>query len=369
LIKISHLQIENYKNLASVNLQFNSQLVCFCGENGAGKTKLLDAIYYLSIGKSYFNGSDVRNIKHNESYFNLKEKCDLKGNDFEIFIAFISQGKKKIKLNNKEYERFADHVGRFPLVMVTPYDLELIDNGSMERRRFIDRLIAQVNSDYLSALIRYEKALLQRNASLKWMKENNKVNRKLVEPYEVIMTECGNVLHQFRNKYIEELNTHAKALYNQLSGKTEYINVIYDSQLNTQAFEQLFNIYFENDVSAARSSAGIHRDDIIFQLNNHPAQHFASQGQKKSMVLALKFAEYNIIKSEKGFKPLLLLDDLSERLDPLRTKNLIQMIASDHFGQVFMTDTVKEKMLNALDTPQHHVQLVEIADGRLQDLK
>jgi len=366
LLVINQLHIENFKNLTSVKTDFNSRIVCFCGENGAGKTNLLDAIYYLSFGKSYFNGSDSKNIKHEENYFNLRAKCLLKNDEYEIFIAAVRQGKKKIKINQQEYERLADHVGRFPLVIITPYDLELIDNGSIERRRFIDRLIAQTNSDYLNNLIRYEKALMQRNASLKWMKDNNKADKKLIEPYNVVLAQCASLIYQLRVRYIEEINSNSKQIYHELSGKNEFIDAIYESQLNTEKLENLLNTSFDIDVAMARTTSGIHRDDIVFRLNNHPAQHFASQGQKKSLVVSLKFAEYNILKNEKGFKPVLLLDDLSERLDPNRTQNLVQMIASDNFGQVFMTDTVKDKMINALDAPEHHLQVLEIKNGQLE---
>jgi len=365
VLKILELHIENFKNLSKIDITFDSNIVCFCGENGAGKTNLLDALNFLSIGKSNFPGTELKNITHGQQYFNLKQKCSFNSQISEIFIGYVNGGRKKIKVNNIEYERFAGHVGRFPSVMVTPYDINLIDDGSAERRKFLDRLIAQTDYEYLEHLIRYEKTLAQRNAQLKLMKEKNQFNRKLLFVYNDILSTCALPVYTKRKAYIEEIKSLVTRYYFEISLKKEGIDVSYDSQLNNKSMSELLASCIESDLIQCRTVSGIHRDDIVVSINNYPAQRFASQGQKKSIVLALKMAEFEIIKKRKGFKPILLLDDLNDRLDKSRINNLMKMIASGDFGQVFITDTDKDHLRITLDSLNCNYQLITVSAGTI----
>ncbi|HPD64911.1 MAG TPA: DNA replication and repair protein RecF [Bacteroidia bacterium] len=366
MFKIREIHIENYKNLSSVHLNFSSRFICFTGENGAGKTNMLDTIYYTSMGKSYFSGNDARNIQEGKLYFNLRQVNDINGEITEVFVALANGSKKRIRANQKDYEKISDHIGRFPLVMVTPYDIELIDNGSTERRKFLDRLISQTDQNYLNLILQYNRALQQRNALLRWMNEKGSRNVKLLQAYNQVIIKTSSPIFLIRKQYIEDLNELASEFYAGIGNKKEEISLSYVSVLNEKSAENILTEMEEDDISAGRTITGIHRDDINIRLNGKEATSFASQGQKKSILLAVKLAEYILIKNHKNFRPVLLLDDLMDKLDEKRFQNLLHLITNDDFGQVFITDTSYERMKNMLDAVTADYSFFEVNEGNIQ---
>ena len=327
---------------------------------------MLDTIYYTSMGKSYFSGNDVRNIQEGKLYFNLRQVNDINGEITEVFVALANGSKKRIRANQKDYEKISDHIGRFPLVMVTPYDIELIDNGSTERRKFLDRLISQTDQNYLNLILQYNRALQQRNALLRWMNEKGSRNVKLLQAYNQVIIKTSSPIFLIRKQYIEDLNELASEFYAGIGNKKEEISLSYVSVLNEKSAENILTEMEEDDISAGRTITGIHRDDINIRLNGKEATSFASQGQKKSILLAVKLAEYILIKNHKNFRPVLLLDDLMDKLDEKRFQNLLHLITNDDFGQVFITDTSYERMKNMLDAVTADYSFFEVNEGNIQ---
>lgn len=365
MLKIRELHIENFKNIGSVHLEFDTRFICFVGENGAGKTNLLDAIYYASMGKSYYPGNDSRNIRFNHNYFNIRQINDLNGEITEIFIALVNGGKKKIKANQTDYEKISDHIGRYPVVMVTPYDLDLIDSTGKEKRKFIDRMISQINRHYLLHLMTYNKAVIQRNALLKWMNEKGKNDKRLLQTYDKVLQEHSEPVYRLRTHYIAELNKIARDYYAEISKPGEQIELSYISVLLETTMEKILENEVERDIGAGKTTSGIHKDDIRIELDGKDAQFFASQGQKKSIVLAIKLAEYSLIKQDKKFSPVLLLDDLTDKLDEKRFKNLLHLIAGKDFGQIFITDTSKDKLSALLSAEKCDFTMFEVRKGEI----
>lgn len=341
---LQSLKINHYKNCADTFLSFNPQVNCLTGKNGSGKTNLLDAIYYLSFTRSFFHTPDQQIIQHEAGY--LRVEGIYKRNELEekVVIALQKGEKKSLKVNNNEVRKFADHIGQYPLVMITPNDIMLIHEGSEERRKFLDGMIAQTDKVYLNNLLAYNRTLEQRNRQLKVFAENGAFDETLLASYNEQLIRYGEALHIKRSSFLQEFIPVFRSYYQTISSSTELVNLIYESELNNNSLTHLLQQFEANDLAAQRTTKGIHKDDLLFEINAFPLKKYGSQGQQKSFIIALKLAQFSYLNQHMGIKPLLLLDDIFEKLDGERLKKLLSMIAHDDFGQIFITDTDLERL-------------------------
>lgn len=323
---------------------------------------MLDAIYYLCLTKSYFNNTDQQNIRFGQNFFRLEGTFKREGQVFELVYKLPANKRKELTVNDAPVPRLSDHVGNFPVIIISPDDSLLVTGSSEERRRFLDNTISQVNHDYLEQLITYNKVLSQRNAALKKFAETNTIDRALLETYDSQLIPAGNKIYEARKIAIEKLYPAFQAFYKEISFEREMVSFVYNSQLNERPLEELLKDNLNRDLALQRTDVGIHKDDIDFFItpaplppkgeNNSPQtpigglnaivnklKRFGSQGQQKSFVIAIKFAQYEFIRQSKNFKPLLLIDDIFDKLDNDRSRKLVELIASPQFGQVFLTDT------------------------------
>jgi len=333
------LSLLNYKNFDSKSFTFDSKINCFVGENGIGKTNVLDAIYHLSFGKSYFNPVATQNIKHNEEFFVVDGEYD-KDDKSEKIIVSLKRGQKKIiKRNAKAYEKFSDHIGFLPLVIISPADRDLITEGSDIRRKFIDGVISQSDKGYLNHLIKYNKVLAQRNSLLKYFAVNNTFNGDTLEIYNNQLTEFGSEIFKKRNEFLKEFIPIFIERYNSISNNNEAVNLEYKSDLFDNNLNALLEQNLNKDKALQYTSVGIHKDDLVFKIEEYPIKKFGSQGQQKSFLVALKLAQFDFIKSHSGVNPILLLDDIFDKLDENRVAQLIKLVDDENFGQLFISDT------------------------------
>ena len=333
------LSLLNYKNFDSKSFSFDSKINCFVGENGIGKTNVLDAIYHLSFGKSYFNPVATQNIKHNEEFFVVDGEYD-KDDKSEKIIVSLKRGQKKIiKRNAKAYEKFSDHIGFLPLVIISPADRDLIIEGSDVRRKFMDGVISQSDKDYLNNLIKYNKVLAQRNSLLKYFAVNNTFNADTLEIYNNQLTEFGSEIFKKRNEFLKEFIPIFIERYNSISNNNETVNLEYKSDLFDDDLNVLLERNLNKDKALQYTSVGIHKDDLAFKIEKYPIKKFGSQGQQKSFLVALKLAQFDFIKAHSGVNPILLLDDIFDKLDENRVAQLIKLVDDENFGQLFISDT------------------------------
>ena len=365
MLRLNKLHIVNFRNIAHAELSFDTNFAAFCGKNGAGKTNSLDAIYYLCVGKSFFNGSDQFIINHNESFFNLTAVFDRNDKAHEVFCASVKGARKKIRVNDREYEKLSDHVGEFPLVMITPYDNMLISGGSEERRRFMDFLIAQLDRDYMEALMKYNKVLSQRNALLVQMNERHQRQNKLLEVYDEQLCSYAAVIYERRSSFLEPFKDVFQTFYNKISSGDEEVGISYQSQLNSSSMQELLSASFVKDMALQRTSSGTHKDDLQIEINGYSTKKFASLGQQKTMLLSLKLAQFGLISDTKGFKPLLLLDDVFDRLDRERIINLIEIIGSNEFGQIIISDTNVVRVRDVFKSLKQSLQIFMVNKGQI----
>ena len=336
---LQQLSVINFKNYADAELIFSPGVNAFTGNNGAGKTNLLDAIHYLSLCKSYFNPIDSQQIRQGTDFFIITGNFERNDATENIACSVKRNQKKTFRRNKKEYTRLADHIGLLPLVMVSPYDISIIIEGSEERRKFIDNVISQTDSTYLDELIAYNKVLANRNALLKAIADTGRYDPALMEILDEQLVVSGNRIFEKRRAFMEVFTAIFNEHYSFLSGDAERVELNYESPLLTDDFETLLKKNTERDRKFERTTAGIHRDDLQFVIHGMPMKKFGSQGQQKSFLIALKLAQYSFLNDSKGFKPLLLLDDIFDKLDELRITKLMQMVSANNFGQVFITDT------------------------------
>jgi DNA replication and repair protein RecF len=342
---IETLKLTNFKNYSDVQIDFSSKINCFFGSNAAGKTNLLDALYYLSFCKSYFNPIDSQNILHGEDFFAIHASYNRKKTSDKVSCAMRKSHRKIMKMNDKEYERLSDHIGNLPLVMISPADSNFIYNGSEERRKFIDTLISQLDKEYLSNLIAYNRTLKQRNTQLKIMAENRNFDVESLKIWDEALIKYGNPIFEKRKIYTSKLLPHFKRYYEAISGGKESFEFTYDSQLNNNSFETLLNESADKDQILRYTTSGTHKDDFLIFVNDYPLRRFGSQGQQKSFLIALKLAQYDLIREVKGYKPLLLFDDIFDKLDEKRIENILKLVSAKNFKQIFITDTQKERIV------------------------
>jgi DNA replication and repair protein RecF len=361
------LSVYNFKNFEEVNISLNSGIICFTGLNGEGKTNLLDAVHYLCFCKSFLVASDIPNIRFNESYFAIQGTFALNNNKEEVIYCAVKIGEKKVfKRNQKEYTKLADHIGNFPLVIISPLDSYLITEGSEERRRFLDSIISQYNREYLEKLILYNKVLAQRNALLKQFAENGNFNYSVLEIWDAQLGPLGDYIYKERKEFLEKFIPVFHRYFDIISNKKEEVEIYYISQLNEELkMEDLLASSINKDRLAQYTTVGIHKDDLEFLIQTFALKKHASQGQQKSFLIALKLAQFEFLKQKKGEAPLLLLDDIFDKLDDTRIARLIELVSKEYFGQVFITDTQKERIENILQKANTTATIFNINEGKV----
>ncbi|WP_294322409.1 DNA replication/repair protein RecF [uncultured Chryseobacterium sp.] len=345
---IKKLSLYNFKNHTEKRFEFSPQINCFVGNNGAGKTNILDALHYLSVGKSFLGNTDLNNIKHEENFFTIE--AEIGNDDSEDIIKILQpkEGKKIIKKNDKSYDRMADHIGYLPSVMISPYDSNLISDAGESRRKFLDSMISQTDSEYLFNLIQYQKTIQQRNALLKYFAKNRTWDRDSLEIYDEPIIRFGTKIFGKRKDFVEKLNPIVKNFYKIISGGKETVSVIYESHLLEDSLEKLLKESLERDRMLTYTSKGIHKDDLLFEMDAVLIKKIGSQGQQKSFLVSLKLAQMSLIKELTRKTPILLLDDIFDKLDDSRVSQLIELVNQESFGQIFITDTHRERTENVV---------------------
>ncbi|MEQ3665139.1 MULTISPECIES: DNA replication/repair protein RecF [unclassified Olleya] len=345
---LKSLALLNYKNFDSKSFEFNHTINCLVGNNGVGKTNVLDAIYHLSFGKSYFNPVASQNIKYDEEFFVINGEYD-KDEKTENIVVSLKKGQKKIiKRNSKAYDKFSDHIGFLPLVIISPADRDLIIEGSDTRRKFIDSVISQSDKNYLSNLINYNKILSQRNSLLKYFAANHTYNNDTVDVYNQQLQQYGTLVFEKRKQFLESFIPLFKARYKAISNNNEDVSLNYKSDLFEDSLEQLLKKTINKDKALQYTSVGVHKDDLEFNLGDYPIKKFGSQGQQKSFLIALKLAQFDSIKAISGDNPILLLDDIFDKLDETRVAQIIKLVNDENFGQIFISDTHADRTENAV---------------------
>jgi DNA replication and repair protein RecF len=362
---LQQLSVINFKNYAEAGLTFSEGVNVFTGNNGAGKTNLLDAIHYLSLCKSYFNPIDSQQIKQGTDFFIITGSFNKNDKQEAIACSVKRNQKKQFKRNKKDYQRLADHIGLFPLVMVSPYDISIIIEGSEERRKFIDNVISQTDNAYLDELIIYNKVLLNRNAMLKLIADTGRYDPNLMDVLDEQLTVSGTRIFEKRKAFMENYTEIFNKHYRFLSDDAEQVNLVYESQLLQDDFGTLLKKSIEKDRVLERTTMGIHRDDLQFAIHGMSMKKFGSQGQQKSFLIALKLAQYSFLDKQNGFKPILLLDDIFDKLDDQRVTKLMQMISNHDFGQVFITDTNVNRVEKVFNEIGVVIQLFKVKGGEI----
>ena len=343
---LEKIVISDYRNIQLQELEFSPNVNCISGNNGEGKTNLLDAIYYMSMTKSAFAASDKFNLRHGAEEFSLAGTYRMEsGLSSRFALKMTSKGEKKVRRDDKPYQKISEHVGVLPVVMVSPADVSMVSESGEERRRFVNSVLSQMDREYMSAMQQYNRLLIQRNTILK----ESDPDRSLLEVIDMRMSMLAEPIYQARRRFVEQLKPIVAEYYKSLSGGTEQVDIEYESELSKAGLDQLLAASFERDRIMKHTTTGIHRDDFAFRMNGHPIRRFGSQGQQKSFLVSLKFAQYEIMKKNYGFAPILLLDDVFDKLDMGRISNLLQMVASNDFGQIFITDSNKVRMAGIVD--------------------
>lgn len=364
---LNHISILNFKNLEQVELDFSKNINCIIGHNGMGKTNILDAIYYLSFCKSFFNSIDSQNIMHERDFMVVQGFYSTESNDQEvIYCGMKRRQKKQFKRNKKEYERLADHIGFIPLIMVSPSDSILISGGSDERRRFMDVVISQYDKEYLEALMKYNKALVQRNALLK---AEAMPDDDVMSILEEVMAATGQVVYEKREKFISEFIPVFQNIYSTISQNREEVGLSYESHAKSGDLMQQLKDSRTKDRIMGFSLKGIHKDDLIMELGSFPIKREGSQGQNKTYLIALKLAQFDFLKrTGSNTEPILLLDDIFDKLDATRVEQIVRLVSGDKFGQIFITDTNREHLDKILYNGNEEYKLFFVENGDINEI-
>ncbi|MEQ6122842.1 DNA replication and repair protein RecF [Pseudotenacibaculum sp. MALMAid0570] len=357
---LEKLSVLNFKNFDSKTFDFEKKINCFVGKNGVGKTNVLDAIYYLSFAKSYFNPVAVQNIKHNQSFFVVEGDYTINDRKEKIICSLKRGQKKVLKRNGKAYEKFSDHIGQIPLVIISPSDRDLVIEGSETRRKFIDGVISQQDKSYLQDLIAYNKVLSQRNALLKYFAANRTFDTANLEVYDDQLIAYGTKIYEKRKLFLEKFIPIFNKKYQIISKDTEQVNLSYKSQLHISSLRDLLNKALEKDKILQYTTTGIHKDDLSFEIGEYPIKKFGSQGQQKSYLIALKLAQFEFIKQQSNLTPILLLDDIFDKLDESRVSHIVDLVNNDEFGQIFITDTHSDRTENVIQQSNKPYQIFEL---------
>ena len=348
-MRLEKLHLVNFKNYADAEVHLEGTIHCFLGKNGSGKTNLLEAIHYLSFTKGSFYSNDLANVRQGQDQFLINGLFEKNGKRMEVVCSFSQEEKKKVMENGKEYNRFSEHIGKYPLVLVAPNDIEVIWNGGEVRRKLFDTLLAQVDKVYLENLILYQAHLRQRNSLLKMLTERGSVDRDLIDSYDEKLVSSGNILYQKRLDFVQQYLPFVTSRYNFLvKGLSETIGMQYESDLKKTDFKKELDLKLDRDMALGRTTVGVHRDDFLFTLNGFELKRFGSQGQQKSFLIALKLAEFDYLAVKKETKPLILLDDIFDKLDDDRIHQLMELVTDGAFGQIFITDARPGRSLEVL---------------------
>lgn len=360
---IQELSVVNFKNFEHAEFKFSDSLNCFIGNNGAGKTNLMDAIYYLSFCKSFLNSIDAQNIRFEQDFFMIQGRYSRLESEETVYCGLKRNQKKIFKRNQKDYKKLSEHIGLIPLIIVTPSDTNLITGGSEDRRRFVDSVISQYDAVYLENLIRYNRALLQRNNLLKQFAGRGTFQYESLEVWNDQLVKYGLQIHEVRKTFIEKLQPIFQNYYELISGGKEKVGLKLQSDLIGNNFAELLEQNVGKDRMLQYTTCGIHKDDFEFELAKNQIRKFGSQGQKKTYLVAIKLAQFDFMKEISGLTPILLLDDIFDKLDKNRVEQIVKLVADDHFGQIFITDTNREhldQMIAALETES---RIFTISDG------
>ncbi|MEN8827073.1 MAG: DNA replication/repair protein RecF [Flavobacteriales bacterium] len=362
---LSKISFINFKNYDQAELEVSPFVNCFLGKNGMGKTNLLDGIYYLSNCKSFFNSVDTQNIKNEEDFFVIQGEFDSHENTENIYCG-VKRGKKKIfKKGKKEYEKLSDHIGLINTVLISPMDTNLIYEGSETRRKFIDLIISQYDKVYLQNLIQYNKVLTQRNAYLKSIQQGGKFDELSLQIWDEQLITLGDKIHEQRTNFIQEFQSEFNTIYKTLSGGNEESKLSYKSQLQEDSFGDLLKSSISKERYIGYTTKGIHKDDFVFEIEEKPLKKFGSQGQQKTFLIALKLAQFKHIESKTESKPILLLDDIYDKLDEERISHLMNQICEGIYGQVFITDTNTERLPAYFKQKEYECFSFEVEKGNL----
>ncbi len=365
---LENLQLINFKNYEEAEIQLSSGINCFVGNNGAGKTNVLDAVHYLSICKSYMNVIDRQNIRFDQPFFSIQGVWHKEDAQVNIHCAVKLGSKKIFRRNKKEYEKLADHIGQFPAVMISPYDRDLISEGSDLRRKWMDGIISQFDRKYLESIQRYGRVLEQRNALLKNMSEHRLFDRESIEVWNIQLVDLGHAIFEKRKAFLDEFIPVFQKHYNAIGLEQEEVELEYKSQLHEHSLDKLLEIYERKDAQTRYSNAGTHRDDLVFKIKDHPVKKFGSQGQQKSFIIALRLAQYEWLKSHLNTLPVLLLDDIFDKLDHSRVEKLMQLVSDQFFGQVLVTDTDLERVEKIFADSHLKSKLFRVENGQIQEI-
>lgn len=365
---LESLRLIQFKNYKKTELSFSPQINCFLGSNGSGKTNLLDAIYFLSFTKSAEQTQDAQCMQHETDFFSLQGKYALTDKTKTVFCAFQQGKKKQIKLDEKAYQRHAEHIGRFPAVLIAPNDTDVIRGGSEDRRRFFDGIIAQANKAYLNDLMAYQRVLKQRNRLLKQFAENETFDAALLETYTDQLISLGGHIYEARKSFLKDFEPLLIEHYATLSDEQEPIGITYESH-HAGDIRQAFADSLQKDRILKRTNRGIHRDEFHFEMKERLIKNYGSQGQQKSYLIALKMANFHYLKTQMEVKPLLLLDDIFDKLDDQRIEKLLAMVASDAFGQIFITDARPERSKTHFGKLQQKHRFFRVVNGCVEEEK
>lgn len=363
MFAVDSISLVQFKNYSHSSFRFSHRIVGICGNNGIGKTNLMDAIHYLCFSKSYFGKTDSANTMLGCQGFRIEGQGSQSDQPFKIVCILRETGKKEFLLNDEAYNKLSHHIGRFPCVMIAPDDTQLITDGSEERRKFLDTIISQLDAEYLQQLIVYNKVLQQRNSLLKQFAESGRKDESLLDILNRQLEVPCNYIYQKRKDFLEGFIPIVQSFYEKIAGSKEHCGMVYESQLNTRSFSELLKLVRDKDLLLQRTNAGIHKDDIDFLLNEHSFKSVASQGQRKSLLFALKLAEFEVLKQQKGFPPILLLDDVFEKLDDKRMHNLLDWVCCENQGQVFITDTHEERLRASLEQLKQEYQIISLTEN------
>jgi DNA replication and repair protein RecF len=357
VLQLNSISLVQFKNYADASFSFDQQVIGICGPNGIGKTNLLDAIHYLCFTKSYFSRTDVQNVFPGTGGFRIDGQFLKADEQIRVVCILRENGRKEFSVNEEPYPKFAMHIGQLPCVIIAPDDIQIITAASEERRRFLDVLLSQLDPVYLRNLITYMRVLQQRNSYLKQVSETKNFDQQLLLVYDEQLLQTGEYIFQVRKAFLESFIPQVIAFYQKISGVEEPLLIEYESRLQTTEFKVLLDGSRDKDLLLQRTNSGIHKDDLSIHLRNLPFKSIASQGQRKSLLFALKLAEFEVLKQAKGFSPLLLLDDVFEKLDAGRMHQLLRWVCRESDGQIFITDTHEDRIKNHLDelTPDYQM--------------
>ncbi len=343
-VHLSQIKLTNFKSYSARSFDFSPRLNCLTGLNGVGKTNVLDALHFLCLCKSHAGLSDRHLVQHGETFFRLEARFEVEEGPVKIVAKYQSGQRKEITRNGVVYERLTEYIGQFPVVMIAPDDVSLVQDGSEDRRRFLDATLSQISPDYLQNLLVYNALLKQRNALLKLFAEHRRFDPLLLESLDRQMPEPAQLIFEQRKKFVAALQPLFLEYYAAISGSRERVAVSYESDLDKGDFAAMMQQAIEKDRLLQRTTTGVHRDDLLLFMDGQPVKKFASQGQLKSFLLALRLAQYEVLRQEKGVSPILLLDDIFDKLDTQRVSQLVALLIRRDFGQIFITDTQRERI-------------------------